>query len=253
MSAPQSRAFGFFFVGNSLIYRNNLPAVFDALAAANGRSVHSDMIVRGGASLADWYAEGVVGRAMAVTRYDVLVLQERGGLLAGGFGETAQIGSNIAMRSLSTLARNSGAEPLLLGTYQQVPEVSRWQPYLERRAASEAGLDNIPVSEQLQAGMRIAPRGEWIAEDEQHPGADLTLLDAVLVYRKVFGEWPEATAFRVDAPMFARSGEFMPPSPVSLPVKASEAGDGHDYSSEVLGWVLEAASHESNGEPPEPL
>ncbi len=36
------------FVGNSLVYVGNLPAVFDALARRNGRPVQSDMLVKGG-------------------------------------------------------------------------------------------------------------------------------------------------------------------------------------------------------------
>jgi hypothetical protein len=39
------------FVGNSLTYVGNTPAVFDALTRASGRPSSSDMIVQGGAAL----------------------------------------------------------------------------------------------------------------------------------------------------------------------------------------------------------
>lgn len=46
------------FVGNSLTYVGNLPAVFSALSSANGRTVTGDMIVRGGATLSQRVANG---------------------------------------------------------------------------------------------------------------------------------------------------------------------------------------------------
>ncbi|HET6913028.1 MAG TPA: hypothetical protein VFH71_06760 [Rhodanobacteraceae bacterium] len=52
------------FVGNSLTYVGNLPAVLDALATANGRRVQSDMIVKGGATLTQWLARGSVQKAL---------------------------------------------------------------------------------------------------------------------------------------------------------------------------------------------
>src|SRR5690606_32452557 len=53
------------FVGNSLTYVANTPAVYSALAAANGHPTRSDMIVRGGATLAERVADGSVERALA--------------------------------------------------------------------------------------------------------------------------------------------------------------------------------------------
>ena len=52
------------FVGNSQLYVGNMPAVFAALASANGHPVASDMIVRGGASLADRVADGSIAAAL---------------------------------------------------------------------------------------------------------------------------------------------------------------------------------------------
>ena len=52
------------FVGNSLVYVGNLPAVFDALARRNGRSVQSDMLVKGGATLSDRLEDGSVESAL---------------------------------------------------------------------------------------------------------------------------------------------------------------------------------------------
>ena len=50
------------FVGNSLTYVGNVPAVFSALAEANGTPMPSDMIVKGGATLSERVADGSVAR-----------------------------------------------------------------------------------------------------------------------------------------------------------------------------------------------
>src|SRR6056297_941890 len=74
------------FVGNSLTYYGNVPAIFSALAEASGKPVTSDMIVVGGAELTERVADGTVARALDERRYTALVLQERGGALIGSFG-----------------------------------------------------------------------------------------------------------------------------------------------------------------------
>jgi hypothetical protein len=38
-------------ISNSQVYTGNMPAVFDALSASNGRPASSDVLVRGGARL----------------------------------------------------------------------------------------------------------------------------------------------------------------------------------------------------------
>ena len=105
------------FVGNSLTYVGNLPAVYSALAADNGHTVHSDMIVRGGATLSQRVADGSVARALESDRYAVIVLQERGGDLMCSFGPGSCVDSRAAIKALVALVREHGADVVLLGTY----------------------------------------------------------------------------------------------------------------------------------------
>lgn len=52
------------FVGNSLTYVGNLPAVLQHLATANHKLMEVDMIVKGGATLTERVADGSVERAL---------------------------------------------------------------------------------------------------------------------------------------------------------------------------------------------
>ena len=70
------------FVGNSLIYVNNLPATLRALAAAQAaRAITTATFVAPGGTVADRWKDGHAAAALR-GQWDAIVLQERGGLLA---------------------------------------------------------------------------------------------------------------------------------------------------------------------------
>lgn len=190
------------FVGNSLTYVGNLPAVYSALAAANGRNVRSDMIVRGGATLSQRFEDGSVARALATNRYTTLVLQERGGDLMCSFGLEACTQSRSALKAMASLAGKHGVAVVLLGTYQSNPEASRRLVESESAAARQVGIPYIEVSGKLQALRTQAPGLGWFAADGMHPGKDLALLNAVLVYQALHGALPKPSPLTVKAPIY---------------------------------------------------
>jgi hypothetical protein len=190
------------FVGNSLTYVGNLPAAFSALASANGHPVSSDMIVRGGATLSERVADGSVVRAIAAHRYTAIVLQERGGDLMCSFGPDSCIQSRQAIKILANLARKKGLTVVLLGTYQSLSLPSRQLVQEESSAAADAGISYIDVSERLQRLRSTAPELTWFYRDGVHPGKDLVLMDAILIYRQLLGSYPDAKAFTVNAPIY---------------------------------------------------
>lgn len=237
------------FVGNSQVYVGNLPAVFDALSAANGHAVRSAMIVEGGATLAGRVADGTVARALAEARYDVVVLQERGGDAICAFGPASCGESEAAVVALSGLARTHGAEPVLLGACQSVPQVSTALVRAEATAAKRAGASYAAVSDLLIDARRTRPEGAWMFTDGVHPGHDLILLDAILLYREVFGRLPGANGFAVDAPMYVPGSRFLPPDPTSRAADSAPPPPmGHRYDAHRVAAILAvvaASGHEA--------
>lgn len=187
------------FVGNSLIFVSNLPAVFSALANANGHPVRSDMIVRGGAMLDDRVRDGSVVRALATNAYTTMILQERSGHLMCSLRPALCLQSERAIKSLAKAARDHGVPTMLLGTYQIQPWASRELVEGESRAAARAGIAYVGVWEKLQRLLRAEPELGWYQADGLHPGKDLALLDAILIYRQMFGSDPEVKSFTVHA------------------------------------------------------
>lgn len=189
------------FVGNSLIYVGNLPAVVDALAGANGRFVKSEMIASGGATLDQHLHEGAAHRAIETSSFDYVVLQERGGDILCAFGPQSCIDATASLAEFSRISQTAGARPIYLGTYQAMPAGSIGIEREEAAAAERLPIAHVAVSEHIRNGVGALPQAAWFADDGMHPGADLTLLKAVLVYREIFGVLPADTAFTVEAEM----------------------------------------------------
>lgn len=232
------------FVGNSLTYYNNVPAVFSALAEASGTSVVSDMIVAPGATLTQRGSDGSIARALEDKEYSALVLQERGGDFICAFGPDSCVQAREAIKALAALARERGVKTMLMGSYQRLPEVSRSLVEAEASAASEAAIPYIEVSEKLQRLTKKAPDLTWFADDGQHPGKHLALLNAILVHEAVLGSLPDPGPLVVKAPIYGgntgldatlRQAEAPPPR-ADTPLEVR-------YSSETVRELVEAISN----------
>ena len=189
------------FVGNSLTYVGNLPAVFSALARVNGHSVRSYMIVSPGGTLAERVTDGSVAPSLQKCGCTALVLQERGGDLFGAFGDDALVKSKQAISTLAEIGQAQGASVVLLGTTNSRP-VSHELVVMEGAAAHATGIPYIAVSERLWRLHDAHPSLEWLRKDGGHPGQALTLLDAILVYQQLYGTYPAAKSMTVQAPIY---------------------------------------------------
>ncbi len=231
------------FVGNSLTYFGNVPAIYAELCAVEGRVVSSDMIVVGGATLSQRVADGSAERALTARKYTTLVLQERGGDLICSFGPESCVESRQAIKLLADVAKGNGVAVVLLGTYQGVPAVSRELVEKESKAAADAGIPYVEVSGQLQHLRSAAPDLLWFAEDGMHPGKDLALLNALLVYRTLHGSLPQARAITVSAPVYGHhSGLTEELREADAPAPNPGTPDEMRYSAETLQILLRGIS-----------
>lgn len=230
------------FVGNSLTYVGNLPAVLDALAASNKKPLQSDMIVKGGATLTERVADGSVERALVAKHYDYVVLQERGGDTICAFGPTSCQDADASLGALAHIVAAHGAKPILLGTYQALPQVSTELVRAESAAASRLSIAYVPVSDRFQTAIKSAPAAEWLFTDRAHPGHDLVLLEAALLYRQVFGALPGLGGFSVHAPMYAPNARFSLPSPTSHSIASQDSVPLHIYSADRVAIAIAVAA-----------
>lgn len=189
------------FVGNSLTYVGNLPAVLSAMARNNGKRVQSYMTVSPGGTLSERVTDQSAVDALRQCRCDTLILQERGGDLFGLFGDDAVNQSKRAIAILTQAGHANGAKTILLGTYNS-PSISRDLMAKEAEAAREAGIPYIAVSGRLWRLHKEYPSLKWLRKAGNHPGKALTLLEATLLYKHMYGAWPATRSFTVHAPIY---------------------------------------------------
>jgi hypothetical protein len=228
------------FVGNSLTYVGNLPAVLEAQAHADGRGLSTQMLVQGGATLDDRVRDGSVAGLLQREHFDYVVLQERGGDVLC-FQPGACEASERAHVALGELAHAHGAVPIVLGTYQPLPAASRALVDAERDLATKLAARFVPVSEGFRCARAAAPALDWYAADGMHPGHDLTLLVATRLYVAIFGAVPQAHALTVSAPMYGPDARFDGSRPAA--VQSVRAPDGaHRYDAARVAAIIAAGS-----------
>lgn len=164
------------FLGNSLVYFNEIPAITEAIAARETRPLRVAAVTRSGITLDQLLTDTDAPRKLWLEHWDYVVVQ-------GGAASASAVNNAATFnRSLATWAeeiRRSGAEPLFYLT---------WRHVAESRAAAE------------RVRMRIVPAGDaWhdllsrkrfprLDRDGTHPDAFGAYLVACTVYSTIYGK-----------------------------------------------------------------
>lgn len=194
------------FVGNSLVYVNNLPALLTALAPADAPIV-ADMLVAPGGDLFERWQDGSTAREINSGQWQVVVLQERGGLIAcvehpAERDEPDCRGSLNAQRKLVEVARQKGVRVILLGTWG--PD-SLWQKQLSRalrKVAAQVGAEALDAGADLRAFGKAHPDTPIYQDDALHPSLDGSLRIASGLVRHLTGAMPAPGARTIHAPLY---------------------------------------------------
>lgn len=185
------------FVGNSLTYYYGVPYLFQEIAGdVYGEDVSVDSLLQGGGRLAEVASNSVSLEALRGASYDVVILQENGGLLLCGADragrQTAECRESLsAHRRILDIAGSDSARGILLGTYQASRSVAHALVAGEQWFVTELALDGYAsVAPPVLRGKERHGDLPWFAEDGMHPGPAASLLIAAAVAEAVFGEPP---------------------------------------------------------------
>ncbi len=219
---PQRPTLRVLLIGNSLIYTNNLPGLLRSLARAQdaGPLLETATYVIPGAELAQHWKSGAAVKALEQEHWDVVILQERGGLLAclASPAQKEQDGCRNSLRThrrFAELAERRGARVLLLGTWG--PDAT-WQDNLDRglrQVARETGATPVMAGTRLRA-YEAASGGKpksLFTDDSLHPSLPASLIVAAVLYREITGAPAKAANLRLDFPLLppgARMGDNLP-------------------------------------------
>ena len=232
------------FVGNSLTYGNNLPRMVQAIAASQeaGPRIETVTYAIPGAELDTLWDEGHAAAALGKGGFDVVVLQERGGLLrcmAMSRGDPACRRSERAHRRFAGLAAEQDARVLLFAVWPPMSSRDLRDPRRRDKIAEATmrsyqalarllGNDDAPVAVVpavsalvALAGGRDAPQ---VLDDDVHPTVVGSLTIAALLYDAITGRKPKPADLALDFPLLPANALVKPDAPLER--QPQLAGDG---------------------------
>ena len=236
------------FVGNSITYANNLPRLVRAVAASQpgGPAIDTATFVIPGAELDELRDDGHPLAALRDGAWDVVVLQERGGLL-DCLARTERNAdcrrSDGAHRAFVDAARQRGAKVLLLMTWPRARGGNDWSNATELRkrkeklsdgytrfarrlARGEADVSVVPAAGALYDFAADRPL-EAVLADGVHPSVESSLLMAAQLYAAISGRTAVPADLLIDFPLLPANAAIKPETPMES--QAQIAGDGSRY------------------------
>lgn len=195
-------------VGNSLVYTNNLPGLLRSLARAQstGPRIDTRSYVLPGADLQQHLQQAQALAALQAQPWDVLVLQERGGLLAclASQEQRDQASCRNSVRAHKRFVAAAQAQHtrvVLLGTWG--PD-AQWQDRLDRglrQLARETGATPLYAGTRLRAYQSAHRELQLFTDQALHPSLPASLLLAAALYREISGRTAEAAPLLLDFPL----------------------------------------------------
>ena len=177
------------FIGNSLTYANNLPAMIEAVAASAG--LRGRIVCRGVAKpdygLQEHWEDGEAIRGIRDGNWTHVVLQQ---------GPSSQLDSRAILReytkkfAFETKAR--GAKVILYSTWTSRNRLNYMDDVLEsyRLAAEDVGGGLVAVGEGWRAAWKRDPTLPLYADDQFHPSPMGTYLAALMFFEYFTGRSP---------------------------------------------------------------
>jgi hypothetical protein len=172
------------FIGNSLTYSNDLPAIVEALAETAGESrLTYKTVAFPNYSLEDHWNQGDARRAIAEQKWSFVVLQQGPSALP----ESRSLLIEYARRFAEEI-RGSGAKPAL---YMVWPSESRVKDFDRVRdsyaeAAEKVDAIFIPAGEAWREAWRHKPELALYSPDGLHPTLTGSYLAALVIYQQLY-------------------------------------------------------------------
>jgi hypothetical protein len=176
------------FIGNSLTYGNNLPDIVQALAQSRKKSLLTDAVTLGGASLEDHWNDGKARRAVARGGWSVVVLQQ---------GPSATEGRPILLEYGGRFSAEIHKVKAAPAYYMVWPASNRMFDFdgvseSYRMAAEQDNGYCFPVGEAWRAAWRLDPNMPLYSGDGFHPTPEASYLAALVMVQMLTGESPIA-------------------------------------------------------------
>ena len=216
------------FLGNSLMYYNDMPSLFSRIALANGKRVNVKSVTKGSATISDFADASTEVGAKALTllktqKWDIVVIEPSRRITP--FENTVKEAELASAKVIQQLAREAGGEVLLYSVWGNntgtVAEYKALTPIstikvtthsMDRQSHTQFMHEvNLEFAEEL-GGVKVALAGyafeNCIAQhdynlyfsDEVHPSPIGSHLAAAVIYATIFGENVSAIPYSIENP-----------------------------------------------------
>ena len=171
------------FVGNSLTYANDLPALVRRVAAGTGVDVRTHLIAHPDFSLEDHWGLGIAD-SIGRIRPDFVVMQQ-------GPSSLPESRAHLVAwtDSLARATHAAGGEPLVYMVWPPRERAFAWDAVRDSytAAAIAAGARLVPAGEAIRARLEMDPSAPLLAGDGFHPAHAGSLLVATTIVEALFG------------------------------------------------------------------
>ena len=217
------------FLGNSLIFYNDLPNLFHDLATAGGQDITVDSVTKGSATISHFACPtdplGIRAREVLASRHWDYVIIEPSRRITP-FEDTVLAAETAAAKTVQALAKEAGAQVVLYAVWgnnngivrecvaenpPHMPIVAD-HPYARKDYALflqqvshriSAELGGVPIIEAGEAFERLLERDgniELYHTDLRHPSPAGSYLVACTIYATLFGQPSSGIPFTFDLP-----------------------------------------------------
>ncbi len=175
------------FIGNSLTYANELPAMIAALAENSKQKLTYKTLAYPDFGLQDHWERGDAQKEIAKGKWDVVILQQGPSALP----ESRQLLLEYVRRFAKEI-RAAGAKPALYMVWSSITRFNDFPRVMEsyKLAAEEINAMLLPVGAAWRAAWKPDAKFALYAHDKFHPSVLGSYLAALVIYKKLFGKAP---------------------------------------------------------------
>ncbi len=175
------------FIGNSLTYANDVPALVESIGKANGIHIETRTIAFPDYSLEDHWNQGESRRALARSKWNFVVLQQGPSSLP----ESRALLVDYTRRFAAEASR-AGAK---IALYMVWPSAARFRDFdgvnlSYQTAARAVGGVFLPAGEAWRAAWRENPDLRFYSSDYFHPSRLGSCLAAIVISQGLTGKAP---------------------------------------------------------------
>jgi len=216
-------------LGNSLVFFNNLPTVFENVARSAGKNISVSSVTRGSATISDYASNQTVHGAKAYDlllsqKFDYVIVEPSRRIVPKEYDTTTFDAELAATRVMKQMAADAGAQLLLYAvwgdqddiitkydatnpiamvkgdsiSYPRKEHVKFLQVDVAEYFASQVGLSNSAI---IKAGYAFEnyydsyPTENLYNADQRHPNLDGTYLAACTFFATIYNQTPVGVSY----------------------------------------------------------